>query len=80
MRGAARGSRGGGAGRGGARMESSNAAIDNAVTGEVSIIGAAAKRAREEGESSSDDTLAKRLKSDGTSKPVHLLRNRVPPP
>ncbi|KAH9948873.1 hypothetical protein B0H21DRAFT_731535 [Amylocystis lapponica] len=80
IRGAARGAFRGAAGRGGARGESSTATATDGTPGEVSIIGAAAKRAREEGEGSSDDTLAKRLKPDGTGKPVHLLRNRVAPP
>jgi nucleoprotein TPR len=47
----------------------------------VSILGAAAKRVRDEGVS--DDSLAKRLKpveSGSASKPVTLRRDRVPPP
>ncbi|KZT67236.1 hypothetical protein DAEQUDRAFT_729270 [Daedalea quercina L-15889] len=53
-----------------------------AESGGVSIMGAAGKRAREEGEASAgDDSLAKRLKpADGGSKPVTLRRDRVPPP
>ena len=45
-------------------------------------MGAASKRAREEGEASSgEDSLAKRLKpADGSGKPVTLRRDRVPPP
>ncbi|TFY64347.1 hypothetical protein EVJ58_g2677 [Rhodofomes roseus] len=48
----------------------------------VSIMGAASKRAREEGDASSgEDSLAKRLKpADGNSKPIMLRRDRVPPP
>lgn len=44
----------------------------------VSIIGAAGKRAREEGDGLADDSLVKRLKPvEGTSKPVAIRR---PPP
>lgn len=43
----------------------------------MSIAGAAAKRAREEGDGAADDSLAKRLKPEGTSKPITLRR---PPP
>jgi nucleoprotein TPR len=52
-----------------------------ANAGGVSILGAAAKRIRDEG--ASDDSLAKRLKpveSGSASKPVTLRRDRVPPP
>jgi nucleoprotein TPR len=45
----------------------------------VSIIGAASKRPREEGEATEEDSLAKRLKPEGATKPVQLQRNRVPP-
>ncbi|KAF7966386.1 hypothetical protein HWV62_38881 [Athelia sp. TMB] len=68
--------RGAAPGRGGAPAASAVAA---AAPG-VSIIGAAGKRGREDGESPTDDSLAKRLKpaADGTaSKPVTLRR---PPP
>lgn len=61
------------------------AATDNAAAGTsggVSIAGAAAKRAREDGEG--DASLAKRLKPAATPNtgggPVQLNRNRVPPP
>jgi len=44
----------------------------------VSIIGAASKRAREDADAPADDSLAKRLKpAEGTSKPVAIRR---PPP
>ncbi|THH00176.1 hypothetical protein EW026_g2304 [Hermanssonia centrifuga] len=46
----------------------------------VSIMGAAGKRAREDGEASGDDALAKRLKPEGAGKPVPIQRNRIPPP
>ncbi|KAL6308319.1 hypothetical protein BKA93DRAFT_560042 [Sparassis latifolia] len=60
-----------GAGRGGPPV-SPTSPMDG-----VSIIGAS-KRAREDGEASSDDSLVKRLKPD--AKPVQLRRDRVPPP
>ncbi|KAL4250041.1 hypothetical protein ABKN59_004926 [Abortiporus biennis] len=53
----------------------------------VSIMGAAAKRAREDGDGAADDSLAKRLKPAdgaanpaGTGKPVQLKRDRVHTP
>ncbi|CCM06215.1 uncharacterized protein FIBRA_08460 [Fibroporia radiculosa] len=68
-----------GVGRGAAPAASAPPA--DGTTGEVSIVGAAGKRAREEGETAPDDSLAKRLKpAEGSSKPVTLRRDRVPPP
>jgi len=72
-RGTARGLsiRGAAPGRGGAPSPVSGASG-------VSIIGAAGKRTREEGDGAVDDSLAKRLKpAEGTSKPVAIRR---PPP
>jgi nucleoprotein TPR len=84
---AARGARGGtrGATRGTARGLSIRAApgggassITPSGPSNVSIIGAASKRAREEADGPADDSLAKRLKpAEGTSKPVAIRR---PPP
>lgn len=45
----------------------------------VSIIGAAGKRAREDGDGAGEDSLAKRLKPEGASKPPVQIR-RPPPP
>ena len=85
LRGAARGAaqslaiRGTAAGRGAPAQASTGTAAEGSG---VSIMGAASKRAREEGEASSgEDSLAKRLKpADGSGKPVTLRRDRVPPP
>ena len=80
--------RGGGPARGGApglSLKGAAAATSEAgpaapgPSDGVSIMGAASKRPREEGEASGDDSLAKRLKPEG-AKPVQLQRNRVPPP
>ncbi|KII91087.1 hypothetical protein PLICRDRAFT_28915 [Plicaturopsis crispa FD-325 SS-3] len=81
IRGAAPG-RGGSPARGGAPTNAS-AGPPATQPGGVSIMGAAAKRARDEGEGSADDSLAKRLKpapaenAGGSGKPVTLRR---PPP
>ena len=85
LRGAARGAaqslaiKGTAAGRGAPAQTTAGTASESSG---VSIMGAASKRAREEGEASSgEDTLAKRLKpADGSGKPVTLRRDRVPPP
>ena len=85
LRGAARGAahslaiKGTAAGRGAPVQTSPGTAAESSG---VSIMGAATKRAREEGDASSgEDSLAKRLKpADGSSKPVTLRRDRVPPP
>lgn len=80
-RGVARGLniRGAAPGRGGAPAATAAAAAASPTSGGVSIIGAAGKRARDEGEGTSDDSLAKRLKpAEGTSKPVAI--RRPPPP
>lgn len=45
----------------------------------VSIAGAAGKRPREEGEASGDDSLVKRMRGEGTGRPI-IQRNRVQPP
>lgn len=78
--------------RGAAPAATTQAATAAATpAGGVSIMGAANKRAREEGEVTSDDSLAKRLKpteggspaiaatasGSGTSKPVPIRRDRV---
>lgn len=64
--------------RGAAPGRGAPAATAAAASGGVSIIGAASKRTREEGEGTPDDSLAKRLKpAEGTSKPVAIRR---PPP
>ncbi|KAJ3528925.1 hypothetical protein NM688_g7928 [Phlebia brevispora] len=55
-------------------------ASGSSPTESVSIVGAAGKRPREEGETSGDDSLAKRLKPEGASKPVPIQRNRVHTP
>jgi nucleoprotein TPR len=88
-RGASRGVRGVQRGlgiRGAAPGRGAPAASPTATTGGVSILGAASKRAREDG-GSPDDSLAKRLKpAEGggagttTGKPVTLRRDRLPPP
>lgn len=73
-RGAARGLsiRGAAPGRGGASP------VTPSGPSGVSIMGAAGKRTREEGDAVADDSLAKRLKpAEGTSKPVAIRR---PPP
>ncbi|EMD40194.1 hypothetical protein CERSUDRAFT_112402 [Gelatoporia subvermispora B] len=69
-------------GRGGAPAASTSANAAGGASNGVSIMGAAGKRARDEtGEAATDDSLAKRLKpADGTSKPVPIRRDRVPPP
>ncbi|OCH84090.1 hypothetical protein OBBRIDRAFT_808494 [Obba rivulosa] len=69
-------------GRGGAPVASTSETPADGTAGSVSIMGAAGKRAREDsGETATDDSLAKRLKpADGTSKPVPIRRDRVPPP
>ncbi|KAI0953616.1 hypothetical protein AcW1_007790 [Taiwanofungus camphoratus] len=69
-------------GRGGAPAAlSAVTSVGDTASGGVSIIGAAGKRTREEGETAPDDSLAKRLKpAEGGSKPVTLRRDRVPPP
>lgn len=85
LRGTARGAthtlaiKGTAAGRGAPAQTSTGTAVQSSG---VSIMGAASKRAREEGEASSgEDSLAKRLKpADGNGKPVTLRRDRVPPP
>ena len=85
LRGAARGAaqslaiKGTAVGRGAPTQTSTGTAAESSG---VSIMGAASKRAREEGEASSgEDSLAKRLKpADGSGKPVTLRRDRVPPP
>ncbi|TDL22268.1 hypothetical protein BD410DRAFT_789007 [Rickenella mellea] len=54
-------------------------ATSTPAASEMSIIGAASKRAREE--SGTPDSLAKRIKpAEGTSKPVALRRPQPPPP
>jgi nucleoprotein TPR len=75
VRGAARGLniRGAAPGRGGA-PPGSTSITTSAPTGQVSFIGAASKRSREEGEPA-DDSLVKRLKpAEGGSGPVPLRR------
>ncbi|KAL5512816.1 hypothetical protein ACEPAG_3082 [Sanghuangporus baumii] len=78
-----RGARGvarGGTVRGGAPAAIAQAAAANAADGGVSIIGAAAKRAREETTESSAESLAKRIKPAETTaaaKPVALRRDRI---
>lgn len=81
------GARGGAAGlsiRGAAPNAAASAESSQATaspTDGVSIMGAASKRPREDGgEASGDDSLAKRLKPEGATKPVQLRRDRVPPP
>ncbi|KAH9936573.1 uncharacterized protein B0H18DRAFT_974482 [Fomitopsis serialis] len=82
VRGAAQGLsiRGTAAGRGAPAQLPTGTAAES--SGGVAIMGAANKRAREEGDvSSGEDSLAKRLKpADGGSKPITLRRDRVPPP
>ncbi|KZT09250.1 uncharacterized protein LAESUDRAFT_545404 [Laetiporus sulphureus 93-53] len=83
-RGGARGAplaiRGTARGRGGAHVPSPTSTTGESAVAGVSIVGAAAKRGRDE-EAGSDDSLAKRLKpGEGLSKPVALRRDRVPPP
>jgi len=69
--------RGAAPGRGGAPAAPSTAPTVPNTSGGVQIVGAAAKRSREEGETP-DDSLVKRLKpAEGGSKPVALRR---PPP
>lgn len=81
VRGAARGGAPGLAIRGAAPAATEGATTDAGPSDGVSIMGAASKRPREEGEASGDDSLAKRLKPEGTPKPpVQLRRDRVPPP
>jgi nucleoprotein TPR len=63
----------------GAAAAAATAAADNSAG--ISISGAAAKRAREDGEGGSDDGLAKRLKpAEGGTKPVALRRPPANPP
>jgi nucleoprotein TPR len=84
VRGAVRGVQRGLGIRGAAPGRGSPAASPTTTMGGVSILGAAGKRTREEGEGAPDDSLAKRLKpaegggtGTGTGKPVTLRR---PPP
>ncbi|KAL5524681.1 MLP1_8 [Sanghuangporus sanghuang] len=79
-----RGARGvaarGGTVRGGAPAAIAQAAVANAADGGVSIIGAAAKRAREETTENAAESLAKRIKPAETTaaaKPVALRRDRI---
>lgn len=68
--------RGGAPGRGGAPAQAAAPAAAQAV----SIMGAAGKRNREEGEAASSDSLAKRLKpAEGVAKPVAFRRDRIAP-
>lgn len=79
VRGTARGGAPGLAIRGAAPAATEVSPAASSPSEGVSIMGAASKRPREEGEASGDDSLAKRLKPEG-AKPVQLQRNRVGPP
>ena len=81
VRGAARGVARGGAVRGGAPAAIAQAAASNSTDGGVSIMGAAAKRARDEATENAVESLAKRIKpaegSTTAAKPVALRRDRI---
>ena len=71
-------------GRGGAPVQAAAAAAATAASANaaqgVSIMGAAGKRSREEGEIPASDSLAKRLKPvEVTGKPVPFRRDRIAP-
>ncbi|OBZ68761.1 Nucleoprotein TPR [Grifola frondosa] len=76
-RGRGRGVRGGGHPPRGAGRDGAHPGDEE--TGGISIMGAAGKRTREE-DAPASDNVAKRLKPEGTGRPVQLRRDRVPPP